>query len=54
MHVCETKTKVTNFLDCIGKWFGDAGLQDIVTEAEFCAKSSVKGVISGHHYKPSV
>ena len=42
------------FLACIGKRFGDAGLRDIMIEAELCAEGSVKGVISGHHYNRSV
>ena len=42
------------FLACIGKRFGDAGLQDMVIEAEVCAEGSVKGVISGRHYNRGV
>ena len=31
------------FLACIGKRFGDAGLRDMVIEAELCAEGSVRG-----------
>lgn len=39
---------------CIGKRFGDAGLNDILTEAEVVASGPINGVISGHHYNCGV
>ncbi len=42
------------FLSCIGKRFGDAGLQDILIEADVIAAGSVGGVITGHQYNRSI
>ena len=42
------------FLSCIGKRFGDAGLQDILIEADVIAAGSVGGVVTGHHYNRSI
>ena len=38
------------FLAVIGKWFGDAGLEDLIVEAEIVASGSVKKVLEGKHY----
>ena len=42
------------FLACIGKRFGDAGLQDIIIESEIVASGSITGVLNGHHYNRSL
>ena len=42
------------FLGCIGKRFGDAGLQDVLIESEVVATGSMNGVISGKHYSRAV
>ena len=42
------------FLACIGKRFGDAGLRDILIEAEICAQGSVDRALSGAHYNRSI
>ncbi len=41
-------------LACVGKRFGDAGLQDIPIESEVVASGSIYGVINGHHYNQSI
>ena len=38
------------FLAVIGKRFGDAGLEDLIVEAEIVASGSVKKVLEGKHY----
>ena len=38
------------FLPVIGKRFGDAGLEDLIVEAEIMAAGSVKKVLEGKHY----
>ena len=38
------------FLAVIGKRFGDAGLEDLIVEAEIVASGSVKKVFEGKHY----
>ena len=43
-----------SFLGCIGKRFGDAGLQDVLIESEVVAIGSMNGVISGKHYNRAV
>ena len=43
-----------SFLGCIGKRFGDGGLQDILIESEVVAIGSVNGVLSGKHYNRAV
>ena len=43
-----------SFLGCIGKHFGDAGLQDVLIESEVVATGSLNGVISGKHYNRAV
>ncbi|XP_077972179.1 uncharacterized protein LOC120332986 [Styela clava] len=53
LRLGEFHTAMT-YLACIGKWFGDAGLRDIIIEAELCAEGSLTGVLSGHHYNRSV
>ena len=42
------------FLACIGKRFGDAGLQDVLIESGVVASGSVTGVLNGHHYNRSI
>lgn len=42
------------FLSCIGKHFGDAGLQDILIEADVIAAGFVGGVMTGHQYNRSI
>ena len=42
------------FLACIGKRFGDAGLEEIAVVSEVVAQGSINGVINGHHYNRSV
>ncbi|KAL2104338.1 hypothetical protein ACEWY4_001206 [Coilia grayii] len=42
------------YLSCIGKRFGDAGFQDIITEAEVVAAGSMDGILSGHQYNRSI
>ena len=38
------------FSAVIGKRFGDAGLEDLIVEAEIVASGSVKKVLEGKHY----
>ena len=43
-----------SFLGCIGKRFMDAGLHDILIEAEIVAAGSVNAVTTGKHYNRAV
>ena len=38
------------FLAVIGKRFGDAGLQDVLVEAEVISADAVVAALSGDHY----
>lgn len=42
------------YLACMGKWFGEFGLRDILIESEVCAQGSINGVLNGHHYNCSI
>ena len=42
------------FMAVIGKRFSDAGLRDVVVEAQVIAEGSMNGFISGHHYNRSI
>ena len=41
-------------LACIGKRFGDAGLQNVLIESGVVASGSVTGILNGHHYNISI
>eukprot|EP00057_Strongylocentrotus_purpuratus_P021683 XP_011676157.1 PREDICTED: uncharacterized protein LOC105444073 [Strongylocentrotus purpuratus] len=43
-----------SMLACIGKRFGDAGLENLMIESNIVAQGSINGVISGHHYNRSI
>ncbi|XP_041359488.1 uncharacterized protein LOC121375875 [Gigantopelta aegis] len=43
-----------SYLGVLGKRFKEAGLQDILIEAEVVAQGSINGVITGHHYNRSI
>ncbi|XP_071847519.1 uncharacterized protein [Apostichopus japonicus] len=42
------------FLACLGKRFGDAGLEEVAIASEVVAQGSINGVLNGHHYNRSV
>ena len=39
------------YLGTIGKQFQDSGLEDILIEADIVTPGSIKGILSGHHYR---
>ncbi|KAJ8039231.1 hypothetical protein HOLleu_16881 [Holothuria leucospilota] len=41
------------YLACTGSQFGEAGLRDVLTEADVVAQSSIYGVLNSHHYNRS-
>ena len=43
-----------SFLAILGKRFVDAGLRDVLIEAEVIAQGSINGVLNGHHYNRSI
>lgn len=43
-----------SYLSCIGKMYRDAGLEEIMIQAEVVATGSINGVMNGHHYSRSV
>ncbi|XP_033106462.1 uncharacterized protein LOC117108533 [Anneissia japonica] len=48
LHTC------MSFLGVIGRRFKDAGLHDLLIEAEIIAPGSINGVLNGHHYNRSI
>jgi hypothetical protein len=38
------------FMAVTGKWYGDAGLSDLLCESEFVGTGSAAGVLEGCHY----
>ena len=42
------------FIKCIFKRYGDAGLNDIITESDIVAGGSLNGVMTGSHYNRAV
>lgn len=43
-----------SFMSTVGKRFKNAGMVDILIEAEIIAEGSINGVVSGHHYNRSI
>ncbi|XP_041466296.1 uncharacterized protein LOC121416845 [Lytechinus variegatus] len=43
-----------SMLACVGKRFGDAGLENLMIESNIVAQGSINGVLSGHHYNRSI
>ena len=45
---------IINFIPIIGKWFGPAGLRDLVVECNIVTDGSINSVLEGRQYNSGV